>query len=1086
MAPEDDDTRTATIGAPDRLAAPADAEPSAPRTFQPYEWVAHRYRVNRFLARGGMGEVYEAEDTELHIRVALKTLRAELSHDDALLWRFRREIALARRVTHPNVCRIFDLGFHDSPRGRVAFLTMELLDGESLSRRCARGRLSADEALPIVEQLAAGLQAAHAFGIIHRDLKSDNVMLVPSPTGGPVRAVITDFGLARSTEGPLASQDSGRLRGTPAYMAPEQVLGAKIKPAVDIYALGIVLYEMLTGSLPFQGDSPMATALLRLTRSPAPPRRIAPEVPARWEAVILRCLEREPERRFAAVSDVPRALLGEGVRPPAPKKPLMLLGALLFAGVLAATGTWWRTHRRSSPARRPSVAMLSLRNLSGRNDAAWLGTALEELVSGELVARGDVRRVPAESVDRTARQLQLPDGGTLAPDVCKKLRAQLDADYLLTGTYLVQNDAEKRLRVDLMLQDTVTGETVAADVETGPESSLFELVSQAGERLRRRLGLSRLSPADVAVARASLPADTTVARLYAEGLDHLRLLDALSARSLLEQATKADPDFPLGHAALSEAYRRLGHQADEEREARLAWEHSSGLSREEQLVVEANYRVSRSEWPRAVEVYRALHAFFPGSLDYGLKLARVQVDGGRGRDALDTVAQLRRETGAAANDPRIDLAEAQACEALADYPCEDRAAKAAEAKARALGANELLGDALLYESNAALTVGDRPRSAETANQAHRLFQQIGNGYSVGRALLQRANVARKTGQPAQARGFDEEAIKVYRELGDDSDLARAYLYFAAAEADLDHHPSSIESNRKAIPLFEKSANKAGLAAVHLNLGQQLEFLRQLDDAEKEIQAGLAIAQEIGNRYTQDICWESLGELDLARGQVQRSIEAEQECIRISEKIKDVTGVAQGTSKLGEALGYHGDVERGEKEFRKAIAALEHLGETAPIANAQVRLARLLHAVGRLDEAENLARSAVALHEKASVDTGESGAILTRVLVAQRKLDEARQVIEKAKAREDDASVEIAQAELDVVDGRAAHAVDELERLLASPPWRITDRMEAQLVLTRALQAAGRAREATALSRTLLAEAKQKQLDLVSRRVHLRD
>ena len=239
------------------------------RTFQPDERVAGRYRIIRFLARGGMGEVYEAEDEELHSPVALKTIRVDLADDEAVLGRFRSEISLARRVTHANVCRLFDLGFHQSPRGRITFLTMELLEGESLRQRLRRdGRLDPAEALPLVKQMVDGLAAAHAFGIIHRDFKSDNVMLVPTAGGGPPRAVITDFGLARSAEAAATLRtNSGELKGTPAYMAPEQVGSGPIGCAVDIYALGVVLYEMMTGTLPFTGDTAMAVAVKRLTVS---------------------------------------------------------------------------------------------------------------------------------------------------------------------------------------------------------------------------------------------------------------------------------------------------------------------------------------------------------------------------------------------------------------------------------------------------------------------------------------------------------------------------------------------------------------------------------------------------------------------------------------------------------------------------------------------------------------------------------------------------------------------------------------------------------------------------------------------------
>ncbi|MBP7865945.1 MAG: serine/threonine protein kinase [Acidobacteria bacterium] len=303
------------------LAMTLDDGEGLPRTFRPGELVAGRYRVARFIGRGGVGEVYEVEDEELHGRLALKTLRADTAGAEAV-GRFKREIQLARRVTHPNICRIYDMGYHDfspeppGPGRRVAFLTMELLRGESLTdlvRR--RGRLRTPEALPIIRELAAALDAAHATGIVHRDFKGANVILAEGPSG--TRAVVTDFGLARTVEGADASLTfktcQSSVLGTPAYISPEQLDGSPVTPAADLYALGVVIYEMVTGRLPFTGDTPVATMVKRLVEPPEPPRLHVPELDPLWESVLLRCLQKDPRRRFQRAGAVVEAL--EGRRP---------------------------------------------------------------------------------------------------------------------------------------------------------------------------------------------------------------------------------------------------------------------------------------------------------------------------------------------------------------------------------------------------------------------------------------------------------------------------------------------------------------------------------------------------------------------------------------------------------------------------------------------------------------------------------------------------------------------------------------------------------------------------------------------------
>src|SRR5215475_11014161 len=225
--------------------------------FAPGQTIAERFRVVRFIARGGMGEVYEAEDLELGETVALKTIHVALAERSRTVERFRREIVMAKRVTHPNVCRTFDFFRHrrqgEDGEGDVLVVSMELVRGETLDQLLRRKRrLTPDEAMPLVKQMTAGLHAAHLAGIVHRDFKANNIMLAPSVGSlGGVRAVITDFGLAHSTEGERVSlTSSADLVGTPAYMAPEQLSGGAITAATDIYALGVVMFQMVTGELP--------------------------------------------------------------------------------------------------------------------------------------------------------------------------------------------------------------------------------------------------------------------------------------------------------------------------------------------------------------------------------------------------------------------------------------------------------------------------------------------------------------------------------------------------------------------------------------------------------------------------------------------------------------------------------------------------------------------------------------------------------------------------------------------------------------------------------------------------------------------
>jgi serine/threonine protein kinase len=295
----------------------------APLAFSPGDLVAKRYKIVRVVGSGSTGEVYEALDTALGGAVALKTLKPAFSSDAVERERFRREIQNARKVTHPNVCRIFDLGIEEMGKQQRIFLTMELLAGESLAQRLAGGDpFTYAEALPLISQIASGLQAAHDSGVVHRDLKPGNIMLLDASAGRESpRAVITDFGLALSDDqAGIRLTESADLVGTPEYMAPEQGDIGVVTPAADIYALGLIVYEMLTKRRPFDSEpTPMANILKRRNEPPRSLRALMPEADPVWDATVARCLQRDPARRFARAIDIVAAL--EGRIPPLPEPP---------------------------------------------------------------------------------------------------------------------------------------------------------------------------------------------------------------------------------------------------------------------------------------------------------------------------------------------------------------------------------------------------------------------------------------------------------------------------------------------------------------------------------------------------------------------------------------------------------------------------------------------------------------------------------------------------------------------------------------------------------------------------------------------
>jgi formylglycine-generating enzyme len=338
--------------------APERGPPGAPTSLALGEVLLGRYTIAAFVARGGMGEVYEAYDDVLRETVALKTLICTELDRPAAVQRLMGEVRLARQVTHPNVCRIYEFGLH-VPLGRrgrdvepIPFLTMEFLRGETLDRRLAReGRLQPAEVLRLIPQMTAGLGAIHAAGIIHRDIKPANMALLPGP---PERLVLMDLGLARAAEPvePSLSLSGGRLVGTIDYMAPEQLRGLAATSGIDIYALGLVIFELVTGRRPFPRKDALSSAVERIIRPTPRPTQVVDGLDPAWDTLMVRCLAADRERRFATVEELAgfvegtlakrrlagprwRAALAAATAVQARLALLALAAVVLVAGVLA-------------------------------------------------------------------------------------------------------------------------------------------------------------------------------------------------------------------------------------------------------------------------------------------------------------------------------------------------------------------------------------------------------------------------------------------------------------------------------------------------------------------------------------------------------------------------------------------------------------------------------------------------------------------------------------------------------------------------------------------------------------------------------
>jgi eukaryotic-like serine/threonine-protein kinase len=831
--------------------------------------IAARFRIVRFIAEGGMGTVYEAEDLRLNSRVALKTISPRIALDPRAVERFKREILLGQRVTHPNVCRIHDLGVDRSETGtEFLFLTMQFLDGETLASRIKRGPISKTEAFPLIEDMADALSAAHHAEVIHRDFKSGNVMLVNEANRD--RAVVTDFGLARGLRESRSLTGAG-IVGTADYMAPEQVKGEEITPATDIYAMGVVMYEMATGQRPFTGDSDIAVAQRHVNDEPQPPRDLVPNLDPNWAATIIRCLRKHPQDRFQTAAEVKNALvttaLPKATAGRIAKVRKIVIQVLLVAGFVLG-GLYYPLHQLGKghatlvhAAVRPTIAVLGFKNLSGKTDLAWISPALSQMLSTELSAGEKLHIIPSEQVTHGKIDLALTDENSLGRDSLARLRNNIGSDFVVLGSFV---DIGGQIRIDLSLQNAVAGETIANISESGPEQSLPELATRAGERLRHKLGVADPSAEDAARTQASQSSSLAATKLYSEGLEKLHSFDSLAARDLLEQAIVKDPNYALAHAALAEAWRSLRYAERSASEAKKAMDSSVGLPRKDQLAIEAQYRNSTHEIARESEIYKTLFNFYPDSLEYGFSLAKSQYSNAQFQEANTTLDSLQQLPPPQGDDPRIDFARSAVAVSTGDYKAALALAERVELRARQRGARRMVAEALATQCQLQSRLGEVIKARAACDKSRTVFSDIGD--LAGEAAVW-GQIAFQAGDAKGGRMANERQIALLKKVESAGGLAWAMTVAGELSADLGDYPRALREYNEALKLYEKINDQSGVNSTYGNLGWVNSLQGNLTNAASDLEQAITLMRRTNSKGEMDLWLELLAEVLLSEGDV---------------------------------------------------------------------------------------------------------------------------------------------------------------------------------------------------------------------------
>jgi eukaryotic-like serine/threonine-protein kinase len=574
--------------------------------------LANRYEITALLGEGGMGAVYKANDRELNRPVALKVIRPDLARNQSIIDRFKQELLLAREVTHKNVIRIYDLGESEGRR----FITMEFVEGEDLRTFMLRKqKLSPGEAVEIIEQVCRALEAAHTAGVIHRDLKPQNLMRDKSG-----RILVMDFGLARTLEGDGLTQ-AGALLGTMDYMSPEQALGKPLDQRSDIFAIGLIFYELLTRKMPYVADSAVASLLKRTTERAVPVVAHDPTIPPALSAIVGKCLDPAVNLRYQSASEVVSDLqawqgghAAATLRFPASHRPWgqtipwHWVGVAAAVVVLAVAGVVLRGKFTAAPvAANKSVSVLVADFTNHTGDPIFDDT-LEPMFNVALEGASFVNAYSRGTALNLAKKLPHPSD-KLDEESARLIGVSQGLAAVVTGSLSLRGDSY-RLSVEAL--DARTGNTIAtSEVDAPTKDQLLLDIPKLAAPVRKALGDTTPVSAQLAVSGPFTAASLEVVHLYSIAMQQQFAGKTAEAFQNFSKAVELDPNFARAYAGMSGTANDLGKQADGEKYIKLAMQHVDRMTERERYHTRGYYYLVAGNYPKCVEEYSTLVGQYP-------------------------------------------------------------------------------------------------------------------------------------------------------------------------------------------------------------------------------------------------------------------------------------------------------------------------------------------------------------------------------------------------------------------------------------------------------------------------------------------
>ena len=1021
---------------------------------EPGHVLGQRYEILSLLGEGGMGAVYKARDLELNRVIALKTIRREFAGNSSIIERFKQELILSTQVTHRNVVRIYDLGEAEG----MKFITMEFVEGYDLRTLIhERKKLPADDAVTIIQQVCKALEAAHAVGVIHRDLKPQNIMR-EEPSG---RIVVMDFGLARTLEGDGMTQ-TGALVGTMEYMSPEQALGKPLDQRSDIFSLGLIFYELLTGETPFRADSALASLIKRTQERAIPISHHDSSISPPLVRIVNRCLERDVNLRYQTASELVsdlnkwRGKSSSGSvlvartsysRPPRqwiPKERrwwiLVGIAAVLLTGAAAYLGLRFShstpASKRQAAAPVPmAFAIVPFRNGSGDEKDDWIGASIADMLGTDIGQSAHLRAVPPDRVHQVLADLHILPQTDIDPDTLRRIAENCNAEVIVSGEYSRRGD---QIFITGTIRDLKRDQSIPLNAQALPKD-LPGAIDTLAETVRQNLALSP-DVLDELKAQSFKPTSTSVdaLRSYNQGLVLMREGKNLDASRSFQSATTEDAQFALAHSRLAEVQSELGFTSEAEQSARRAVElaTSENLPLPEQYLIKANYaRILRNN-NEAIQAYENLATSWPGDVDVQYNLGSLYV-------------------------------------ATGDYK-----------KARAIFAKILDADphnikALWEMGVIENTLGNPEVALDHLSRGLTLATQVDNQELKALILLSTGISYRLLNKPDEAMRNYQESLAINQKLGQKRGVAATLDEIALVQAMSGQSDQALASYSKALALQREIGMKEEQGGTLLEMGTLYQDRGEYDQALARYTEALEIQRGTGDHGAEALCLTNIGAVYLAKGDTSNALTYYQQALQLRDKLGVPGDTAQPLEGLGEAYTHTGQYDLALDSLMRALDLARKANDAQQLAIVSHQMGLVFQYQGRLGAAVNKMQDAV----RAFRDQGEKGLGMATYLTdlagalaragrgdeAAKPLDEAGTIAQDLKTDSLSASILNTRGDLAYFKGDFK-AADQLYQNALRLTARIKDNdiiAQSRLNVANAAIAQGRAKDALNILRPLL-------------------